>query len=104
MVTVLPTSPVVGFKLRIFGGPGVTNLTPLLRVPPTFTTTGPVVAPAGTVATMAEGFQPVTLADSPLNATVPCVEPKSAPVIVTEVPAGPSVGSSPNMDGTFVIV
>jgi hypothetical protein len=54
----------------------------------------PVVAPAGTSATMLVALQFVGVAAIPLNLTVlvPCVAPKLAPVIVTEVPASPDVG------------
>jgi hypothetical protein len=49
IVTVVPTVPLVGVKLLI---PGLTlKFEALVAVPPAFTTeTGPVVAPAGTVA------------------------------------------------------
>jgi hypothetical protein len=46
---------------------------------------------------MLVALQLVTVAAAPLNVTVlvPCVAPKSVPVIVTEVPAGPEVGFNP---------
>src|ERR1700760_999729 len=48
IVTTSPIAPVVGFKLVMLGADGVTvKLTPLLAVPPTVTTTFPVVAPVG---------------------------------------------------------
>ena len=61
------------------------------RLPPTVTTTLPVVAPAGTGATMLVALQLVGVAAVPLNVTVlvPCVAPKFVPVIVTEVPTTP---------------
>src|SRR6267154_1328908 len=70
------------------------NCTPLLAIPPAVTTTLPVVAPAGTGATMLVALQLVGVAAVPLNATplVPCIVPKLAPAIVTEVPTGPEVG------------
>src|SRR5579864_4924046 len=70
------------------------KLTPLLATPPTVTTTFPVVAPLGTGATMLVALQLVGVAAVPLNLTVlaPCVEPKFAPVIVTEVPTAPELG------------
>src|SRR5579872_271520 len=70
------------------------KLTPLLDCPPTVTTTFPVVAPLGTAATMLVALQLVGVAAVPLNVTVlvPCVEPKFAPLIVTDVPAGPVAG------------
>src|SRR5260370_18842825 len=70
------------------------KLTPLLATPPTVTTTFPVVAPAGTGATMLVALQLVGVAVVPLNVTVfvPCVAPKFAPAIVTEAPTNPDVG------------
>src|SRR2546422_9755345 len=70
------------------------KLTPLLATPPTVTTTLPVVAPAGTGATMLVALQLVGAVVVPLNLTVldPCVAPKFAPAIVTEVPINPDVG------------
>jgi hypothetical protein len=43
---------------------------PLLANPPTVTTTGPVVAPVGTVAMMLVVLQLVEVAGVPLNVTV----------------------------------
>ncbi len=70
------------------------KLIPLLATPPTVTTTFPVVAPAGTGATMLVALQFVGVAVVPLNFTVliPCVAPKFAPVIVTDMPMTPDVG------------
>ncbi len=70
------------------------KVTPLLATPPTVTTTFPVVAPTGTAATMLVALQLVGVAPVPLKLTVlvPGDTPKFAPVIVTEVPAGPEVG------------
>jgi hypothetical protein len=70
------------------------NATPLLAKPPIATTTFPVVAPFGTVATMLVALQLVTLATAPLKVTafVPWLAPKFVPVTVTEVPTGPEVG------------
>jgi hypothetical protein len=70
------------------------KLTPLLATPPTVTTTFPVVAPAGTAATMLAALQLVAVAVTPLNLTVlvPCVAPKFAPAIVTDAPTIPDVG------------
>ena len=70
------------------------NETPLLAVPPTVTTTFPVVAPLGTGAKIEVALQLVGVAVVPLNLTVldPCVEPKAVPLIVTEVPTAPVVG------------
>jgi hypothetical protein len=66
----------------------------LLATPPTVTTTFPVVAPAGTGATMLVALQLVGVVVVPLNFTllVPCVVPKFAPEMVTELPTAPDVG------------
>jgi hypothetical protein len=68
--------------------------TPLLAVPPTVTTTFPVVAPAGTGAIMLVELQEVAVVVVPLNLRVldPCMAPKFAPAIVTDVPINPDVG------------
>ena len=101
-VTVIPTAPNVGFKPEMFGGPGTVNTTPLLDVVPAVTTTGPVVAPAGTTATIPPGPHPEVVAGTPLKVTVPGDVPKSPPVIVTIVPTGPKMGEMLNIEGTFV--
>src|SRR5437762_2101105 len=67
------------------------KFTPLLAIPPTVTTTLPVVAPLGTDATMLVALQLVVLAVVPLKVTAPVV-PKLVPVTVTAVPTGPVVG------------
>src|SRR5713101_7957506 len=105
IVTDVPTTPAVGFKLVMLGGGGVTvKLTPLLATPPTVTTTFPVVAPAGTGATMLVALQLVGVAAVPLNVTVlvPCVAPKFVPVIVTDVPTTPEIGFKLVMLGATV--
>jgi hypothetical protein len=68
------------------------NDTPLLFTPLAFTTTLPVVAPVGTVATIEVALQlPIVVAARPVELTVlvPCVEPKFVPVIVTDAPTAP---------------
>src|SRR5882724_679562 len=62
--------------------------------PPTITVTGPVVAPAGTIATMLLALQLLTTAGTPLNSTVlfPCDGQKSVPAIVMDLPEGPEAG------------
>jgi hypothetical protein len=97
IVTEVPTTPDVGFKLVMLGPEtaGVTvKFTPLLATPPTVTTTFPVVAPAGTGATMLVALQLVGVAAVPLNliVLVPCVAPKFAPATVTELPTVPDAG------------
>jgi hypothetical protein len=95
IVTGAPTNPDVGLRLVMLGDDVVTvKLTPLLATPPTVTTTFPVVAPAGTGATMLVALQLVGVAATPLNFTVlvPCVAPKFAPLIVIDAPTNPDVG------------
>src|SRR2546425_411971 len=94
-VTDVPTTPDVGFRLVMLGGGGVTvKFIPLLATPPTVTTTLPVVAPAGAGATMLVALQLVGVPAVPLRVSVlvPCVAPKFAPVIATDVPSTPDVG------------
>jgi len=94
IVTGVPTLPEVTDKLVIFGAGTKVKLTPLLDVPETLTTTLPVVAPDGTVATIVVEFQLVAVAVVPLNLTVllPWLDPKFVPVIVTVAPNAPAVG------------
>ena len=94
IVTDVPTTPEVGLKLVILGAETTVNVTPLLALPPTETTTFPVVAPEGTAATIEVVLQLVGLALVALKATVlvPWVEPKLVPVILTDVPTPPEVG------------
>jgi len=85
--------PLVAVMLA--GGPTTVNATPLLAVPPTVTTTFPVVAPVGTGITIVVAFQLVAVpAPVPLNVTVlvPWLPPKFAPVIVTNVPTCADAG------------
>jgi len=67
------------------------------------TTTGPLVAPAGTGTTMVLALQLVGVAAVPLNRTtlVPFVVPKFAPLMVTVVPTLPDVGDRLAMMGAF---
>jgi len=94
IVTDVPTPPDVGDKLLIFGV--TVKLTPLLICPFTVTTTEPVVAPAGTAATILVALHELGVAVTPLNFTVllPWVAPKVVPVIVTDAPTGPDVGET----------
>lgn len=83
-------------------GPGevTVNSTPLLEtLPEDVTTTLPVVAPLGTGTTIVVVFQLVGFPETPLNVTVPWVEPKFVPETVTEVPIGPEVGLMLEMFG-----
>src|SRR4051812_22100054 len=73
---------------------GTVNVGPLLAVPDTVTTTGPVVAVAGATAPMLVALQLVVAAVVPLNFTVlePLVDPKFDPAIVTAMAGGPDAG------------
>ena len=68
MVTESPTPPDVGERLFILGV--TVKVTPLLACPLTVTTTGPVVAAAGTGAAMLVALQLLGVAVVPLNVTV----------------------------------
>jgi hypothetical protein len=95
IVTDVPTGPVVGDRLVMVGATVTVNVTPALAMPPTVTTTLPLVAPAGAGTTMLVADQLVGVAAVPLKVTVlvPCVAPNAVPVIVTDVPTGPLVGA-----------
>src|SRR5439155_2250367 len=90
--TLVPTGPLVGVKLAIVGGLTTVNELALVALPPAVATlSGPVVAPAGTVAWIAVAEVTVKVALTPLNVTE--VAPLNfVPLIVTLVPAGPLVG------------
>jgi hypothetical protein len=95
IVTDAPTAPDVGDRLVMPGAGATVNVLPLLATPLTVTTTLPVVAPVGTVATIDVAPQLViVVAVVPLNVAVlvPCVDPKFVPVIVTDAPTAPDVG------------
>src|SRR6266566_2232023 len=106
MVTEVPTGPEVGDRLVMLGAVVTVKLTALLARAATVATTLPVVAPLGTGATMLVALQLVGVAAVPLKLTVllPCVDPKFAPVMVTEVPTGPEVGDRLVMLGGVVSV
>lgn len=90
MVTAVPAPPAVGVSWLIDGVKVNNRL--LLAFPLTVTTTGPVTAPVGTVATIAPGFQLVIDVDATppkVTVLVPCDDPKLDPEIVTEVPTAP---------------
>lgn len=102
IVTGVPTGPEVELKLVMVGAGGITvKVTLLLTRVLTVTTKFPVVAPAGTGATMLVALQLVGAAAIPLKVTVlvPCVAPKFVPVMVTEVPTGPDAGLKLLMNG-----
>jgi hypothetical protein len=91
----------VGLRLLIVGTSTV-NAAPLLCNDPAVTTTLPLLAPFGTFALMLVFDQLDTVADCPLNVTVPAVEVKLLPAIVTEAPGSPLVGVSEVITGATV--
>ncbi len=106
MVIANPDPAVVADRLVIVGEGSTVNGAPLLLAPPTVTTTFPVLAPAGTGATICVALQLVGVATVPLKLTVldPCVAPKFVPVIVTEAPSAPEVGDKLVMFGAATTV
>ena len=78
------------------------NGTELLVSVPAFTTTGPVVAPAGTVAIILVLVQEVVAATTPLTVTDPIAEPNFTPFMVTAIPVGPLVGERLVIPGVTV--
>jgi hypothetical protein len=106
IVTAVPVVPEVGERL-VMEGPGTTvKFTPLLLTPLAKTTTLPVVAPAGTVATMLLALQLVTVANVALNLTVPdpWLEPKFEPAIVIDAPIASDAGDRLEMLGAGTTV
>src|SRR5205809_6121807 len=93
MVTVAPTGPLAGVKLVMVGGGMTVKVVLLAPVPPDVVTlSGPVVAPAGTVAwiTVVDVTVKVVVL-VPLNLTA--VTPvKFVPLMVTFAPTGPLAG------------
>jgi hypothetical protein len=91
---------------RLVGAVGMVTVKAalLLAIPPTVTTTLPVVAPEGTGTTMVEELQLVGVLAIPLNVTVlaPCDAPKLVPSSVTGVPTGPEGGDTVVMFGVIV--
>ena len=63
------------------------------------------MTPVGAVTVMLVSLQPVTFAGVPLKVTllVPCVAPKSVPVMVTVLPATPAVGVMLMMLSTVIV-
>ncbi len=71
MVTGVPTVAEVGFRVEMLGPGEVTvKVTPLLAIPPTVTTTLPVVAPLGTGTEMPVLLQLAGVPVTPLKVTV----------------------------------
>jgi hypothetical protein len=92
-VTAAPTAPDVIERLVMLGAETTVKLEPLLLTPLADTTTLPVVAPVGTVTPILVALQVDTVAEVPLNFTVPLpwLEPKFEPVMVTAAPTAPEV-------------
>src|SRR5438132_5885961 len=78
------------------------KLKPALATPLAVTTTLPVVAPAGTGATIEVALQLAGVATVPLNVTalVPWVEQKLQPAMVTDAPTAPELADKMMMLGT----
>jgi hypothetical protein len=96
-VNATPAATIAGVSAVICGGccTITVNAVALVTLPSgAVTEIGPVVAPAGTVATSVVGLALVTVAGVPLKRTVFCagVAPKPVPKIVTRVPTGPCAG------------
>jgi hypothetical protein len=70
MVTTAPIAPDTGLRLVMFGGGVTVKGKPLLAIPPTVTTTFPVVAPTGTGTSMLVSLQVLAVPTVPLNVTV----------------------------------
>jgi hypothetical protein len=106
IVIEVPTVPEAGERLVMLGAGTTVKALPLLATPDTVTTTFPVVAPAGTVATMLVAPQLVAVAVVPLNLTVlvPWVAPKLVPVMVTDAPTAPELGDKLLMLGVGITV
>lgn len=93
---------------RLVGAVGMVTVKAalLLAIPPTVTTTLPVVAPLGTDVLTLLAAQLEGMAATPLNVTVlvPCVAPKLTPVMVTDAPIGAAVGLTPVIFGATLNV
>jgi hypothetical protein len=104
IVTDVPIGPEPGETPVIIGAAVEVTMKsrPLLAIPPTVTSTLPVVAPVGTGTTMLVSPQLVAVAIVPLKVMVlvPCAAPKIVPVIVTDVPTGPEFGERLAMRGS----
>ena len=100
MITVVPLDPLGGVKFAIEGQPvGIVKFDGLAAVPfGVATVTGPVVAPAGTMAEMRDGDSIVKVAEMPLKRTLVALE-RLFPVMVTLTPGQPPVGFSELMVG-----
>jgi len=105
MVTAVPAGPTAGENPVMVGipvAPAITLNEAALVVKPVgdVTVIAPVVAPAGTVVTIKLVLDEVTVAKTPLNATVfwLAVALKPVPYTVTDAPAGPLSGLNRMID------
>jgi hypothetical protein len=103
MVTGVPAVPDSGVTELTTGGGTTVNVMPLLETPFAVTTTGPVVAPAGTGTTIEVSLQLEAVAGVPLKLTVPVAMPNAVPEIVTDVPTAPAVGAKLLMFGAVAV-
>jgi hypothetical protein len=106
MVTQYPDAPLAGAKPSITGfGTTVKSWVLITVSPPTVTETGPVVAPAGTVADTLFVVAPPTAAIVPLNRTslLAGVSLKPEPEIVTDAPSEPLAGLNPEMPSVMPV-
>lgn len=104
IVTVVPTGPVVGEKLVIFGA-GVKLVLLVADRPPTVTVIGPAVAPAGINTVSEVVVAALTVAVTPLKKVTLFAEGvalKFVPEIVTTVPTGPLDGEKLAIVGATV--
>jgi hypothetical protein len=95
MVTCVPSGPVVGLKLLMTGGGGITvNELPLAPVPVTVVTLiKPLVAPPGTVALICPSLSTLNVvAAVPLNFTAVVAE-KPLPLMEMFAPTRPEAGA-----------
>ena len=100
MVTLVPMGPEVGVNEVMVGGTGKINVPAFTVLHPIVTSSGPDVAPTGTVTVRVVAVDPVMIPGEPLNVTA--FENgvlKLVPVMVTEVPEAPEPGEKEETDG-----
>jgi hypothetical protein len=104
IVTSVPTWPAVGENEVTTGARTTVKLAALVPVPAAFVTaTGPVVAPAGTVAVIWRSESTTNAAGTPPKVTDVAVA-NSEPETVTSVPTGPEVGANELTTGATTTV
>src|SRR5947209_7618725 len=101
MATAVPAIPVVGLTAAI-AGRRTPKYVPVLANVAAVTTTLPLATPFGTVTVTILLDQLVTVAACPLKVTVPVVEVKFRPEMVTEAPGSALAGDSELMIGATV--